>query len=184
MTFGLIGGPEKRDIILVGYSDSWPSRFRQERDRIVAALGEKAVRVDHVGSTSIPGLTAKPIIDIDLSVSDADDEADYLPQLLAAGYELRVREPDHRLVRTPDGSVHVHICSTGSEWERRHLLFRDWLRRDVSDRDAYAALKVQLAQHDWPDTNAYSDAKGGLIAVITDRAESWAAATGWTVWRS
>jgi GrpB-like predicted nucleotidyltransferase (UPF0157 family) len=181
VTFELNGGPEKREIILVGYRDSWPSMFRQERDKIVAALGEKAIRVDHVGSTSVPGLTAKPIIDIDLSVTSADDEQDYLAPLLSVGYRLRVREEDHRLVRTPDRTVHVHICSAGSEWERRHLLFRDWLRRDQADREAYAALKRELAQRDWPDMNAYADAKGGLIARITDRAESWAAATGWVV---
>ncbi|MCD5316420.1 GrpB family protein [Kineosporia babensis] len=181
MTFELIGGPEKRDIIQVGYSDSWPSMFQLEHDRIVGALGEKAIRVDHVGSTSVPGLTAKPIIDIDVSVSDVEDETAYLPALEAAGYQLRVREPGHRLVRTPDRSVHVHICTAGSEWERSHLLFRDWLRSDQSDRDAYAALKQQLAKRDWPDMNAYTDAKTSLIVVIIDRAESWAAATGWAV---
>ncbi|GAA3638096.1 GrpB family protein [Kineosporia mesophila] len=181
MTFELIGGPEKRDIVLVGYSDSWPSMFEHERDKIAAALGGKASRIDHVGSTSIPGLTAKPIIDIDLSVVDADDETDYLPALKSAGYQLRVREPDHRMVRTPELTVHVHVCSAGSEWERRHLLFRDWLRQDQSDRDAYANLKRQLALRDWPDVNAYAKAKGTLIAAITDRAESWAAATGWAV---
>ncbi len=180
MTFELIGGPEKREIVLVRSSDSWPSKFRHHRDLIVAALGEKAVQVDHIGSTSIPGLTAKPIIDIDVSVSDADDEADYLPALENAGYRLRVRESGHRLVRTPDRDVHVHICSSGSEWQRRHLLFRDWLRIDQSDRDAYASLKVNLAQRDWPTMQDYADAKGPLIDVIIDRAESWAAATSWT----
>ena len=181
MTLELIGGPEKREIILVSYSDSWPSMFRRERDKIVGALGEKAIRVDHVGSTAVPGLTAKPIIDIDLSVTSADDEADYLAPLLAAGYQLRVREDDHRLVRTPDRAVHVHICSAGSEWERQHLLFRDWLRRDQPDREAYAALKRELAQRDWPTVQDYADAKDALISQITNRAESWAAATGWVV---
>ena len=172
---------QKREIILVSYRDSWPAQFLREREKIVTALGQKAFRVDHVGSTSVPGLTAEPIIDIDVSVSDADDEADYLPALEAAGYQVQVRETDHRLVRSPDRSVQVHICSAGSEWERRHLLFRDWLRQDVSDREAYAALKRRLAQRDWPDANAYAEAKSNLIAVITDRAESWAAATGWAV---
>ncbi|MCE0539901.1 GrpB family protein [Kineosporia rhizophila] len=179
--FELIGGPEKRDIVLTGYSESWPAMFSQERERIVGALGEKAFRVDHVGSTSVPGLTAKPIIDIDLSVFDAEDEADYVPALESAGYQLGVRETGHRMMRTADRSVHLHICSAGSEWERRHLLFRDWLRTDQADRQAYAALKLQLAQRDWPDAEAYADAKSGLIAEITDRAESWAAATSWTV---
>ena len=181
MTFELIGGPEKREIVLVGYRESWPSMFQRERARIVTALGEKAIRIDHVGSTSVPGLAAKPIIDIDLSVTSADDEADYLAPLEAAGYRLRVREADHRMLRTPEHTVHLHVCSAGSEWERRHLLFRDWLRRDQADREAYAALKRELVLLDWPDLNAYADAKSDLIARITDRAESWAAATGWAV---
>jgi GrpB-like predicted nucleotidyltransferase (UPF0157 family) len=75
-----------------------------------------------------PELVAKPIVDIDLSVADPDDEAAYLDDLLGAGYELRVREPGHRLVRTPQRDVHVHVCAVGSRWERRHLLFRDRLR--------------------------------------------------------
>jgi GrpB-like predicted nucleotidyltransferase (UPF0157 family) len=90
--------------------------FEVERSKIVAALGPKAIRVDHIGSTSIPGLAAKPIIDIDLSIKDADHEEDYLPALVAAGYQLRVREPGHRMVRTPDLGVHVHCCTVGSDF--------------------------------------------------------------------
>ncbi|MFD6176821.1 MULTISPECIES: GrpB family protein [unclassified Isoptericola] len=175
----LVGGVEKREIVLVEPDPTWPERFARERERIVAALGPVAVRVDHVGSTSVPGLAAKPIVDIDVSVPDVEDEDAYLPALLAAGYELRVREPGHRLVRTPERDVHVHVCATGSGWERSHLLFRDRLRHDAADRAAYAALKRELAQRDWPSMNDYADAKGGLIAEITARAEAWAAATGW-----
>lgn len=181
VTLELIGGPEKREIKLVEYREIWPAQFLRERDRIRAALGEKALRIDHVGSTSVPGLSAKPVIDINTSVIDTDDEDDYLPALEQAGYRLRVREEDHRMVRTPDCSVHVHICAAGSEWERRHLLFRDWLRRDPADREAYAALKKHLANREWPDAEAYTEAKSALIGVITDRAEVWAAATGWAV---
>ncbi|ONH35382.1 MULTISPECIES: GrpB family protein [Protofrankia] len=176
----LIGGVEHRTITIVDYSPAWPARFEQERRRILTALGATAVRVDHVGSTSVRGLAAKPIIDIQLSVPDIEDEQRYLPPLTDAGYLLRVREPGHRMVRTPDLDVHAHICSTSSGWERRHLLFRDWLRHNTADRTAYEMLKRDLAYHDWPDMNAYADAKSALITEITTRAEAWADATGWT----
>lgn len=127
----------------------------------------------------MPGLVAKPIIDIDVSVPDVENETAYLGPLLVAGYQLRVREPGHRMVRTANRDVHVHICETGSDWERRHLLFRDWLRHDARDRDAYAQLKRQLAQRDWADMNQYAEAKGSLIAEITTRAEAWARSTNW-----
>ena len=167
----LIGGVEKRDIKVVPPDPTWPATFAIERAKILTALGVKAVRVDHIGSTSIPGLGAKPIIDIGLSVLDVDRDEHYLPDLIAAGYQLRVREPGHRMVRTPDLGVHVHVCTAGSDWERRPLLFRDWLRYDQSDRAAYNALKNQLAQEDWPDMNAYAQAKGPLITEITARGE-------------
>lgn len=177
--FELVGGVEQRAIVLVPYDPGWPARFETERRRIEAALGPVARRVDHVGSTAVPGLSAKPIIDVDVSVADADDEAGYLPALERAGYRLRVREPGHRMVRTPTVDVHVHVCSAGSDWERRHLLFRDRLRADPHDRAAYAALKAHLAAREWPDMNAYAAAKGGLIAEITRRAEAWAERVGW-----
>ncbi|WP_433274074.1 GrpB family protein [Pseudonocardia xinjiangensis] len=175
----LIGGQEKRDITVVPYDPIWPEKFASERERIMGALGATAQRVDHIGSTSVPGLDAKPIIDVDLSVADADDEASYLPALERVGYHLRVRQPGHRMVRTSDLNVHVHVCAGGSEWERRHLLFRDWLRHDPTDRQAYAKLKRELAERDWPDMNAYADAKGALITKITARAEEWARAVNW-----
>jgi len=175
-----LGGVEKRDIRVVPYDPDWPMRFEQERARIADALGPVARRIDHIGSTSVPGLAAKPIIDIELSVPDVPDEAAYLDQLLATGYRLRVREPGHLMVRTPTLDVHVHICAAGSDWERRHLLFRDWLRTDATDRAAYAALKVELASREWPDMNAYAAAKGALISEITVRAKQWARSTGLT----
>jgi GrpB-like predicted nucleotidyltransferase (UPF0157 family) len=149
----LIGGQEKRNIIVVPYDLTWPKRFAAERERIIGSLGATARRADHIGSTSVPGLDAKPIIDIDLSVPDVEDESSYLAALGRAGYHLRVRQPGHRMVRTADLSVHVHVCADGSEWERRHLLFRDWLRRDTGDRQAYArtqarAGRARLAGHE------------------------------------
>jgi GrpB-like predicted nucleotidyltransferase (UPF0157 family) len=166
----LFGGPEKRRIVITPYDLAWPARFARERARIVAALGRVAVRIEHVGSTSVPGLPAKPIIDIDLCVPDVDDEPGYLPPLLRAGYRFRVREPGHRMVRTPERDVHLHICTAGSDWERRHLLFRDWLRGHPADRDRYARLKRELSATDWPDMNAYADAKGPFIEEVTRRA--------------
>ena len=177
--FELIGGREWREIRVIAHDPAWPERFARERRRIAAALGCVARRIDHVGSTAVPGLVAKPIIDIDLSVPDVEQEVDYLPRLLAAGYRLRVRQSGHRMVRTEARDVHVHICNTGSDWERKHLLFRDWLRRDTGDREAYGHLKLQLAQRDWADMNEYADAKGPLIAEITKRAETWARTSGW-----
>ncbi len=97
----LIGGPEKRSIVIVPYRPAWPATFEEHRRRIEDALGSVAFRVDHIGSTAVPGLAAKPIIDIQVSVSDIEDETPYLPVLVAAGYRLRVREPGHRMFRIP-----------------------------------------------------------------------------------
>lgn len=95
-------------------------------------------------------------------------------------HHLRVREPGHRMVRTANLGVHVHCCNTGSDWERRHLLFRDWLRCDQADSAAYGELKIVLAKQDWPDMNAYAEAKSALISEITARAKRWAADYGVT----
>ena len=175
----LIGGREHRRIVLVRYDPEWAARFERERRRISAALGSRALRIDHIGSTAIVGLVAKPIVDIDVSVADVEDEAAYLPALESAGYRLRVREPGHRMLRTPELDVHVHVCAARSAWERRHLLFREWLRRDVDDRERYAAAKRELALRNWPDMNAYADAKTATIEEIIARAERWAADTRW-----
>lgn len=174
----LIGGPEHRPIVIAGYSDEWPRRFEAERDRIRDALGSRP-KVEHVGSTAVRGLAAKPIIDIQVSVDDVAAEHTYVPLLQSAGYLLRVREHEHRMLRTAELDVHVHVCSTGSGWERRHLLLRDWLRVDADDRRRYEALKRTLAQRSWPTMNHYADAKSELIAAMIQRAEVWARSIGW-----
>jgi GrpB-like predicted nucleotidyltransferase (UPF0157 family) len=175
----LIGGPEKRTIIIKPYRPTWPAIFEAHRRRITEALGAAACRVDHIGSTAVLGLAAKPIVDIQVSVPDVEDETPYLAPLTAAGYLLRVRETGHRMFRTPELDVHIHACTAGSDWERRHLLLRDWLRESAEDRDAYAALKLDLQAQDWATMNHYADAKTELIAKITTRAEAWAASTRW-----
>jgi GrpB-like predicted nucleotidyltransferase (UPF0157 family) len=177
----LIGGPEHREIVLVGYDPDWPKRFDAEKRRIHTAMAAVQHRIEHVGSTSVPTMIAKPIIDIQLSIPDVDLEQVYVPVLEAVGYELRVRERGHRLLRTHARDVHLHVCSSGSEWERRHVLFRDWLRVSPSDRARYREAKEDLARRDWPTVNHYADAKSPVIAEITRRAERWAAATGWSI---
>ena len=111
---GLIGGIEKREIVLEEYNSEWPTMFEAQRAIIHNALGNAALNVEHIGSTSVPGLSAKPIIDVLVVVLNSANEATYLPQLLSAGYVLRVREPDwneHRMFRTISKDVHVHVYS-------------------------------------------------------------------------
>ena len=162
----LIGGREPRPIVIAEYDPAWPARFEQERVRIAAALGTLPRAIEHVGSTSVPGLAAKPIIDILVAVPDPDDEAALAPPLTAAGYELRVREPGHRMFRTPGRDVHVHVWRDGDDEARRQLVFRDRLRRSPEHRAAYERLKRELATREWRDMNEYADAKGELIAEI------------------
>ena len=170
---GLVGEPEKVDIVVVDYDPGWPRRFEVERQRIMRALGGRALTVDHVGSTSVPGLAAKPIIDINLAVADSSDEGSYAPDLVAAGYELRVREPEwfeHRMFRTSRHDVHVHVFSAGSPEFARVRVFRDWLRAHDDDRELYASTKRALAQRDWPTMQHYADAKGQVVEEIMSRA--------------
>lgn len=158
----LVGGREERHVEIVDYDTSWPAMFEDYRRRILAALGAIARRVEHIGSTAVPGLAAKPIVDVMVTVEDPDDDDAYLPHLERAGYVLRVRETQHRMFRTPERDVHIHVWRAGSDDEERHLVFRDHLRSNPQDRDAYAALKRSLAGP-WRDTNYYAQAKGPFI---------------------
>lgn len=169
MEIGLIGGVEKLKITIVDYDAAWPNKFAQHAARIAGALGDTALRIEHIGSTSVPGLAAKPIIDILVVVADSTAESRYLPQLEAAGYVLRVREPEwneHRMFRTPEKDVHVHIYSAGCPEIQRNLLFRDHLRADVAERERYERTKRTLATEEWSDMNDYAAAKTGVIESI------------------
>ena len=168
-TVDLIGGVEKRALVLAAYDPTWPASYAEQERRIRAALGA-AVQVEHIGSTSVPGLAAKPIIDVLVTVEDITAEEDYLDQLLAAGFELRVREPGHRMVRTPARDVHVHVLQVGDEEADDYLLFRDRLRADPDDRELYERTKRALLEQDWTDMNEYADAKSEVIAGIKGRA--------------
>jgi GrpB-like predicted nucleotidyltransferase (UPF0157 family) len=165
----LIGGVEKSRVRIVDYDPAWPAKFKMHARIIADALGDSDLVIEHIGSTSVPGLAAKPIIDILVVVQDSADESVYLSQLEAAGYVLRVREPEwneHRMFRTPARDVHVHIYSSGCHEIQRNLIFRDRLRQNVADRLRYEQVKRQLAAQDWPDMNAYADAKTEVIESI------------------
>lgn len=165
----LVGGLEKRQIVIAESDPAWPARFELERERIQVALRDRALRIDHVGSTAVPGLAAKPIVDIVVAVADVEDDA-IADALESAGYELRVREPDHRMFRTPERDVQIHVWLESDPEFERHLLFRDRLRADDADRAAYEALKRELAAREWEDANEYAQAKSGLIDTIVEKA--------------
>lgn len=165
------GGP----IELADYDPSWPNLFAQEAQRIVAALGEGALRVEHVGSTAVPGLPAKPAIDILLVVVDSAVEIAYVPPMEALGYVLRIREPDwyeHRMFTRPERTVQVHVFSKGCPEIERMLLFRDRLRNDGADRELYERTKRELARQTWAYVQNYADAKGGVVEAIIARARA------------
>jgi GrpB-like predicted nucleotidyltransferase (UPF0157 family) len=165
----LIGGTEKREITIVDHDASWAGKFEAHSRLIANALGGTALRTEHIGSTSVPGLAAKPIIDILVVVADSANESSYLPRLESVGYGLRVREPNwhrHRMFRTEDQSVHVHVYSRGCPEIDRCLIFRDRLRRNVCDRSRYEQTKRRLAAEDWPDMNAYAAAKTEVVEDI------------------
>jgi GrpB-like predicted nucleotidyltransferase (UPF0157 family) len=170
----LIGGLEKRQITLLAHDPAWAKDFGTERQKVVGALGLLPHRVEHVGSTSVPGIAAKPIIDIQLSVPNVEDE-DAVPHLEAAGYTLRVREHGHRMLRTTSLRWDLHVCDAGATGSAASLLFRDWLRRSPEDRRSYDLAKRELARRDWATMNHYADAKSEVISTIMARAEAWAA---------
>ncbi|MDN3905799.1 GrpB family protein [Arthrobacter sp. YD2] len=171
-TVELIGGPERVEVALHSYDDRWPDVYQTHRRRIEAALAPTRVEIEHIGSTSVPGLAAKPIIDIVVAVEDTTAEEDYLAPLIAAGYELRVREPGRRLVRTPARDVHVHLYERGDHAVEEYLLLRDHLRANAADRALYESTKRTLLSGQWEDMNDYADAKTDVILAIKARARA------------
>lgn len=173
-------GPEPVEI--ADYDPLWPTRFEQMRELLAEALADTALRIDHVGSTAVPGLPAKPVVDIQVSVSDVDDETTYRKEIEAQGFALRYREAGHRYFRPPPGLARlwqVHVCTVGSKWERDHLLFRDYLRAHSAAADEYGRIKRLAASVHANDRIAYTDAKGPWIERALADAVQWARATGW-----
>ena len=159
------------------YDPAWPSTYDAEAARIRRALGEVAVRIEHVGSTAVPGLAAKPVIDVQLSVASFDPFDAYAAPLAALGYEYRSDdEPEQRFFALISDSgerlVNLHVCRAGSEWERRHLAFRDALRADPDVRDRYEAEKRRVAALHPDDSLAYAEAKTPWIRAEERRLSS------------
>ena len=169
----LVGGLEPRAVEIADYTDEWPARFAHEKERLLAALGPVARRIEHIGSTAVPGLAAKPVVDILVTVADPEDEDSYRASIESLGFELRVREPGHRAFRTVARDVNLHIWADDDTEVDRHLLFRDWLRQSRTDRTRYERVKRDLAKQEWPDINYYAEAKNDIVAEILHRA-------GWT----
>ena len=157
------------------YDPEWPRLYAREEERIRRALGEKVVRIEHAGSTSVPGLPAKPIVDIVLEVPDSGDEPSYVPDLEAAGYRVVIREPEwfeHRVFKGPDTNVNLHAFTAGCAEVDEMLLFRDHLRSNADDRELYERTKRELAAYDWKYVQQYADAKTGIVQEIMERARS------------
>ena len=172
----LIGGRERRRVVIAAYDPAWPERFWTVAHRVVGALGADALSVEHVGSTSVPGLAAKPVVDVLLTVLAVEDEAAYVPRLEAAGLVLRVREPGHRMLRTPGRDVHLHVYEPDHPEVTAMRDLRDWLRVSAQDRELYATTKRSLAERDWPDMNFYAVAKSDVVQAVLGRARQWRAA--------
>ncbi len=174
MTIGEIE-PLTGPIAFSEYDPKWPALYAREEARIRAALGDRVVRSEHTGSTSVPGLAAKPIIDITMTVADVTDEPAYVPDLEAAGYVLRIRESepdwyDHRVFKGPDTNVNLHVFSAGCPEIDRMVGFRDWLRTHEDDRNLYEQTKRELTAREWKYIQNYADAKTGVVEEIVVRA--------------
>jgi GrpB-like predicted nucleotidyltransferase (UPF0157 family) len=172
-----VGGPPRQypEVVIADYDAIWPHWFESAAFRIREALGDKVLQLDHVGSTSVRGLPAKPLIDINLVVADTTDEDAYVPPLEAVGYKLRVREPawfEHRMLRGYDPPVNLHAFNRGCEELDQMLLLRDWLRTHEDERELYARTKRELAAKEWKYVQNYADAKGEVIQEILARARA------------
>ena len=165
--------PHNATIGLLPYQPEWPLQFAGEERKIRAALGDAAIVLEHVGSTSIPDMPAKPIIDIVLAVEDSAKEDAYVPALTAQGYRLHLREPaweEHRLMKGEHPSVNLHIFTAGSNEITRMLAFRDRCRANPDERELYKRTKTELAKRIWRHVQHYANAKGEVVEAIISRA--------------
>lgn len=169
-------GPRRRvdgPVYLADYDPDWPVLYEREAARVRELLGDRVRLLEHVGSTSVPGLPAKPIIDMLLAVADSADEPAYVPSMEAGGYAVRIREPDwheHRVFKGPDTDINLHTFSEGSSEIARMLAFRDRLRTHDDERERYLATKRELAARHWVYIQDYADAKGDVVEGIIERA--------------
>jgi len=167
--------PLTAPVMLSDYDPEWPVRFEREAARIRDLLGERVKLLEHAGSTSVPGLTAKPILDMVLAVANSSDEPSYVPALEQGGYVLRIREPnwfEHRMLKGTGQEFNLHVFSEGCTEIDQMLLFRDWLRANAEDRELYASKKRELVQRKWRFVQNYSDAKSEVVQQILARARA------------
>jgi GrpB-like predicted nucleotidyltransferase (UPF0157 family) len=171
-----IGGrPSPEPVVVAEYDAAWPESYELVAGQIRDALGAAVVALDHVGSTAVPGLAAKPVIDIDLTVADSADEDSYVPALEAAGFRLTIRERgwhEHRVLVLQQPRVNLHVFSPDCPETIRHAMFRDWLRAHPDDAARYVEAKVAAAA----DANAagevvmeYNERKQEVIRQIYAR---------------
>ncbi len=161
-------------IQIVDYDPEWPRLYEREAERVQSTLGDRVLLIEHVGSTSVPGLAAKPKIDMLLVVANSADESAYVPALETAAYVLTIREPDwyeHRMFKGPDTDINLHVFSSGCREIDHMLLFRDWLRSNESDRRLYERTKRKLARNNWKYMQNYADAKTAVVKEILIRAQ-------------
>jgi GrpB-like predicted nucleotidyltransferase (UPF0157 family) len=166
--------PLAAPIQIVNYDPEWPRLYEREAKRVRSVLGDRLLVLEHVGSTSVPGLAAKPRIDMLLVIANTADEPAYVPALEAAGYVLTIREPDwfeHRVFKGPDTDINLHVFSSGCSEIDRMLLFRDWLRSNDTDRLLYERTKRELARNNWKYVQNYADAKTSVVQEILTRAQ-------------
>lgn len=167
--------PLTSPILIADYDPAWPALFAREDARIRSVLGDRVRLLEHAGSTSVPGLPAKPVVDMILAVPNSGDEVSYVPPMEAAGYVLRIREPEwfeHRVFKGPDTDVNLHVFTEGCEEIDKMLLFRDWLRANADERALYASKKRALAKHEWRYMQNYADAKTEVVHEIIARARA------------
>jgi GrpB-like predicted nucleotidyltransferase (UPF0157 family) len=164
------------EIVVVEYDPTWPDQFARELEALQRALGEAAIAIEHIGSTSVPGLAAKPVIDILIGVARIELTPDQIAAVEALSYEFRGEAgiPGRLFFRKVPRTAHVHVVEHGGEIWRSHLLFRDYLRVHPAERDRYAALKRELAGVYREDRQTYTASKEPLIAELLESARRWA----------
>jgi GrpB-like predicted nucleotidyltransferase (UPF0157 family) len=165
--------PHNATVFLAEYDPEWPALFEREERRTRDALGDRVIVLEHVGSTSIPGMAAKPRIDMVLGVPDSAREEEYVPDMEAAGYILTIREPDwyeHRLFRGPDTDINLHVFTAGHPEIDRMIAFRDWLRTHPDEFTLYLDTKRELSARTWRWVQDYADAKSEVVQEIARRA--------------
>lgn len=172
----LPGRAPSTTVELVPYDPFWPRSFEHIARRVRRALGDRVLELQHVGSTSVPGLEAKPIIDADLTIADNNDESAYVPTLEQHGFTLILREPwwyGHRMLTHPQPRTNLHVWSPDAPEVARHLIFRDWLRAHPDDCARYREAKHDAVAHiraTGGHINDYNAHKQTVIREIYDRA--------------